>query len=77
MDGLMTADELKRIVLVLANHSHVRYWLHWNYPVVDPRIMAISVREPDCAPQKVDDLIHRGFWWIESERLHFIQRTDL
>lgn len=39
----MTLEELQNIVLAIANHSHCRYWVHWNYPCENPWIMAINV----------------------------------
>ena len=39
----MTADELQRIVLRLANQVPVRYWLHYNYPNRAPWLMALRI----------------------------------
>ena len=79
----MTADELQRIVVRLSNSSWTRYWLHWNYPLVDPWMMAIDVREyrfDDKGRQQlisvcVEDLVKRGFRYDEYECVHLIERT--
>lgn len=40
----MKLEELERIVLKISNQLHCRYWKHWNYPVEEPRLMAINFR---------------------------------
>lgn len=30
--GIMTIDELHRLVHIAANSCYVRYWINWNYP---------------------------------------------
>lgn len=37
----MTLQELQRIVVILSNSCHVRWWAHYNYPRHDPWQMAI------------------------------------
>lgn len=41
----ITVREFKRVALHLANQAYVRYWMHWNYPVESPWLVAISVRD--------------------------------
>src|SRR4051812_26651416 len=56
----ITADELKRIALRLANQAWVRYWLHWNYPVESPWLMAIQARDAHGMGVRIPDLEARG-----------------
>lgn len=72
----MTADELRRIVVRLANAAFVRYHLHWNQPCRDPWVMAIQVRDHDDVPVHVLPLDARGFVWDEVNRIHFINRNN-
>lgn len=80
----MTADELQRIVLRLANQAWVRYWLHWNYPGQEPWLMAVTIWMPrDCDirgdPTKKDlesELLELGFSYNQVSGLYLIERTD-
>jgi hypothetical protein len=40
----MKLEQLEQIVLKISNQLHCRYWKHWNYPVEQPRLMAINFR---------------------------------
>ena len=79
--GDVKAEELQRIAVRLSNSSWVRYWLHWNYPLVDPWMMAIDVREykfddkgrQQLASVRVDDLIKLGFHYDEYECVLLIE----
>ena len=75
----MTLENLQRIVLGLANSSHCRYWVHWNYPQ-NPIQMAIQIVDytgPDTLkPFVVKDLESAGFVrWNEETIFYIIDRT--
>lgn len=67
----MTADELQRIALRLANQAWVRYWLHYNDPIRIPWEMAIQVMDWEQGEYgefalkeiRVPDLDKLGFRW--------------
>lgn len=85
----MTADELQRIVVRLADQSWVRYWLHWNFPRQGPWLMAIQLKDTvagvpgnDRMRNKlVADLLGLGFTYKSDAfnpglGLHVIERTN-
>ena len=59
----MTAAELKNIADVLGNSCWCRHWLHWNYPVQQPRQMALNCREADGSEHRIytGDMLQAGF----------------
>jgi hypothetical protein len=71
----MTLNELQNIVLILANHSHTRYWKHWNYPNKEPWLMAINT-----TADKVEEsgFLSRGFIKRDMEGVEYwiIERTS-
>lgn len=53
----MTLQELQhKYVRLLANKIWIRYWIHYNYPIQDPWIMAIQARDDNGKPQELPDL---------------------
>jgi hypothetical protein len=76
----ITLGELRRIVLRLANQGWVRYWVHWNYPVESPWLMAIQVRDAHGWDVSIRDL---ATWDIVDVRgpgmgrqVYVIERRD-
>lgn len=59
MNNVMPVDAFQNIVLVVANQTFMRYWMHWNYPS-DPQMMVIQTRD------SFDDLLNHGFRKDES-----------
>ncbi len=74
MSQKITASELQRIALRLSNQCFVRHWLHWNYPCVDPWVMAIECRDAKHNPIRVKDLDQAGFEWDEEDKRHYVDR---
>jgi hypothetical protein len=73
----ITADELQHITLRLANACWCRYWLHWNYPVQGPWLMALSCHESDGSPSDLE-LESEGFTRVDYEGLliYTVPRVD-
>lgn len=80
----MTADELQRIVLRLANQCPTRYWLLLDYPKYPGR-MAIGLSDIGDGWSRIDiDLQGRGFERISPteafrmgvEQAWVIERTE-
>ena len=84
MSGEMSASKLQRIVLTLANGSHVRYWLHWNYPCEKPWVMAVEILRFNCdaAEGPTDRMVgvqaegmeRHGFTWDEHDKRYYVDR---
>jgi hypothetical protein len=76
--GGMTAAELQRIASRLGNAMWCRYWLHWNYPVQEPWLMAISCKAVDGDPIDLEDMGPHGFAREDGEGLivYTVARTD-
>lgn len=72
----MSAEELKRIVLMLSNQAFVRYWLYYNYPE-DPPLMAIAIMGISDLRHLSDELKNKGFTFTpDSFSIWTIPRTD-
>lgn len=78
MTTKITATELMKIATRLANQAHVRYWLHWNYPVEDPWVMAIQAYQWNCfgkiESKEIPDLVRLGFEWDDVDKQYYIDR---
>ena len=73
----MNADRLQSIAARLGNSFWTRHWLHWNYPLSDPWLMAISCLDSEGNPVHVA-LEGRGFVKIHHSGLivYTVPRTD-
>lgn len=74
----MTADELHRLARRLGNSFWCRHWLHFNHPVQDPWLMAISCLDGDGNPLMVA-LERHGFTRAVHEGgliVYTVPRTD-
>lgn len=71
----MTLNQLQNIVLILSNHSHTRYWKHWNYPSRGPWLMAIN---STADRTNESEFLSRGFTKqnIDGVDYWMIERTD-
>lgn len=78
MTTKITATELMKIATRLANQAHVRYWLHWNYPVEDPWVMAIQAYKwnshMEIESVQIQDLVRLGFEWDDVDEQYYIDR---
>ncbi len=77
----MKADDLKSLATRLANECHCRYWLHWNYPVEDPWVMRLEVRNhvtttegTELKPVQVQGLAELGMEWDPIDGCYYIDR---
>jgi hypothetical protein len=70
----MTADQFEAIVLRLARWGWARYWLHHNYPVTSPWLMAVQVLGIDGKPIKIPHMDEYGFEWRSP--LYIVERHD-
>jgi hypothetical protein len=76
----ITIEELHRIVVRLANQGWVRYWLHWNYPVETPWLMAIQIRDahgwdvsiPDLQSWEIADVRETGM----GRQVYLVERLN-
>ncbi len=68
--GIMTFDELHRLVRLASNGCYVRYWLNWNYPQ-ETNIFVVSFIDIDNNGKAVSAKMY------EPDLPEFIAKWDL
>jgi hypothetical protein len=73
----MTSDRLQSIARRLGNSFWCRHWLHFNYPLQEPWLMAVSCLDGDGNPLNVA-LEGLGFVKVHHGDLivYTVPRTD-
>ena len=71
----MTLERLQHIVVKLANQAPTRYWVWWNYPLVETE-MAIYIEGGIDSQTLLTEMEGRGFKYDATFRVWTIHRTN-